>query len=523
MTGQKGSADSTDLSSRLGVRRSKTTTAKPSKSSDPPINAPPKAALATARRFNDMLHPRSSKERERARRVSDGAATRTEATVAALNEGNGPSDEGPSDPAAQRVAELEQALATALEEQNTMKEELAKLREHGQVYRESIEEYRQTLASTYTLQSPPGAFHPNPRPVSARSNSYDDESAPRRSMILPREDLAEQNDHLRTKVAQLQDQLMTQEATYHSLLEHRRSRAEAEWDELTARLHATEKESSERLQQLLSLKSAFSSLTRVESQVTDNELSEAFSQLSNRVREWVISNYRRAKLNFSDIPQDTAEVLQATFPSYMTIDAANRLALFQAIVSHTLMHIFEEALFVGLPKTGPVATLRQIATLFQNTAGYQDWRHATIRSLQESDVTHVINGEKAQQIDRMASGILQHLHAITSTTLPPEARTTLVSILRATVEVQNALLLQKAQYRVDFPKAQSGIKPSLDDNRMEPINELDGYVDDDGDVVVDRVFAFCVFPCLEKFGDEYGEHTDVSNVLVKAKVCCSIG
>ncbi|KAL5376089.1 hypothetical protein DPSP01_010682 [Paraphaeosphaeria sporulosa] len=517
MTGQKGS----DISSRLGVRRSKTTTAKPSKTSDPPINAPPKAALATARRINDMLHPRSSKERERARRVSDSAATRTEATVAALSEGNVPSEDGPSDPGAKRVAELEQALATALEEQNTMKEELAKLREHVQVYRETIEEYRRTLASTY-VQSPPAAFQHDPRPASARSNSYGDDSAPRRLVNPPREDLSEQNDQLRTKVAQLQEQLMTQEGTYQSLLEHRRSRAEAEWDELTARLHLTEKESGERLQQLLSLKTAFSSLTRVESQVTDSELSETFSQLSNRVREWVISNYRRAKLNFIDLPQDTVQVLQATFPSYMTIDPTNRLALFQNIVSNTLMHIFEESLFIGLPETGPFATLRQIASLVQKTDGYQNWRHSTIRCLRESDTKATVNEERARQIDRLASEILHHLHAVTSVALPSEARSALETILSTTVEFQNTLLLQRARYRVDFFREQGGINPSFDDQRMEPINELDEYVDDDGDVVVDRVFAFCVFPCLEKFGDEYGEHTEVNNVLVRARVCCSV-
>jgi hypothetical protein len=274
----------------------------------------------------------------------------------------------------------------------------------------------------------------------------------------------------------------------------------------------------------LSLKSAFSSLTRVELQVTDNELSETFSQLSNRVREWIISNYRRAKLNFSNLPHDTADVLEATFPSYSTIDPANRLALFQAVVSTMLMHVFEEPLFVGLPETGPLATLRQIANIVRTTGtGYENWRHATIRSLQESDAARTIREEKTLQIDRLASGILHHLHAITSTAIPPETQSALNGILTATVDFQNSLLLQKARYRVEFAREQSGFKPSFDDDRMEPINELDGYVDDDGDVVVDRVFAFCVFPCLEKFGDEYGEHTEVSNVLVKAKVCCSVG
>lgn len=469
-----------------------------------------------------MLHPRSSRERERARRVSDSAATRTAPTGAALDEGDKPSEDGPSDPSAQRVAELEEALATALDEQNAMKEELAKLREHGQVYRETIEEYRRTLTSTY-VQTTSGALQPDPRPASARSNSYGDESTPRKSMNPPREDFSEQNDHLRNKVAQLQEQLMTQEATYQSLLEHRRPRAEAEWNELTARLHSTEKESAERLQQLLSLKTAFSSLTRLESQVTDSELSETFSQLSNRIREWIVSNYRRAKMNFDSLPQDTVQVLQATLPSYKAIDSTNRLALFQAVVSNTLMHIFEESLFVGLPDAGPTASFKQMVNLIENTPGYQFWRHATIRCLRESDAKLIVKEERVRQIDRLAFEILHHLHAITSVVLPSEARSALENILNTTAELQDTLLLQKARYRVDFAREQNGVNPSFDDERMEPINELDEYVDDDGDVLVDRVFAFCVFPCLEKFGDEYGEHTEVSNVLVRARVCCSVG
>ncbi|KAJ4356280.1 uncharacterized protein N0V89_004311 [Didymosphaeria variabile] len=468
-----------------------------------------------------MLHPRSSKERERARRVSDSAATQSEATVAPLTEEAGQGDDGTSDKRSQRIAELEQALATALEEQNMMREELVKLRDHGKVYKESIEEYRRILAGTYQLQSPPGAPHSDSRPASARSNSYEGENAPRKSTSQPREDLVEQNDSLRTQVAQLQDQLMTQDATYQSLLDQRRSRAEAEWDQLTARLHSTEKESGERLQQLLSLKSAFSSLTRVESQVTDSELSETFSQLFNSVREWVISNYRRAKVKFSDLPLDTAEILEAISPLYRTVDPANRLALFQALVSYMLMNIFQEFLFVGIPETGPLATLRQVASTIRSTGtGYQNWRHVTIRSLQESDAAYTIKEGKAHQRDLLASCILHHLLAITSTTPLPEARSALDSILSATMEFQNTLLLQKARYKVDFFRKQDELHQSVDDNRMEPINELDGFTDDDGDVVVDRGFVFCVFPSLEKFGDEYGEHTEVSNVLVRARVMC---
>lgn len=521
MTGEKKGSD---LTSRLGVRRSKPTAAKSPKPTAPAISTPPKAAVATAKRFNDMLHPRSSKEKERVRRVSDSSASRSERVPSLDEDRLSTSEDAIRDlEAAQRVADLEQALAKALEEQNSMRDELTKLRDNGVVYRETIEEYRRQLAGSYQLQSPPGAFRPDSRPIS-RSNSYEGEVVLRRSFHQLREDPEGQSNDLRFKIAQLQDQLITQEATYQSLLEQKCTRDESEWGELTARLHVTEKESQERLQQLLSLKSAFSSLTRVESQVTDNELSETFLQLSNRVREWVISNFRKTKLHLSNIPPSTARALEAVLPDSGSVIQTDRLALFQALVSNTMMRILQEPVLVGLPETGPLASLRDIAAIIQsNSADYQNWRHATIRGLQKSQARPALDAEKIQQLHRLVNDISHQLFTLTSANISAEAQSTLQSILNAAANFQTTLFLQKAQYRVHSFRNQSSSVVSFDGDRMESVNDLDDYVDEDGDIVVDREFAFCVFPCLEKFGDEYGENVEVSNVLVKAKVCCSIG
>ncbi|KAJ4297873.1 hypothetical protein N0V90_005772 [Kalmusia sp. IMI 367209] len=522
MTGEKKSSD---LSSRLGVKRSKTTPGKSPKSPTPAISAPPKAAIATAKRFNDMLHPRSSKERDRGRAASPCREEDGETTTHSLDEGRSSQDGITDHGAAKRIADLERSLATAREEQNTMREELAKLREHGLVYRETIEDYRRQLAGTYQqIQSPPGAFFPDSRPESARSNSYDGELTPRRSLNQPRNELVGQNDDLRAKIAQLHDQLMTQEATYQSLFEQGKLRNEVEWEELTARLHATEKESQERLQQLLSLKSSISSLTRIESQVTDSELSETLSQLGNRVREWTVSNFRRTKLDLSNVPLATAKELTAVSPTYEQVGPSDRLALFQALVANAMMRIFNEPIIVGLPQTGPLAPLRHVATvIYGSGAEYRSWRHATIRSLQKCEAKYSLQEEKEKQMHRLAADVIHHLFVLTSATLPIDAQSALESILNATADFQNTLLLQKAQYKMQFFRKQGNAETGFDDNRMESINELDEFVDEEGDTVVHRAFSFCIFPCLEKFGDEYGNHAEVSNVLVKARVCCSVG
>lgn len=465
-----------------------------------------------------MLHHKPGKEKD-----GRSSASSTQ------DDGDEEADPGPEvitdTKAADKIAELEQTLVVSREEQNALREELAKAREHGLVYKGTIEDYRRQLAVRYQTQSPPGAFHPNSRPTSRRSNSismdYEQEVDPRRSLTFQREDLVEQNYDLRSKLAQLQDQLMSQEALYQSRIEQARSRSETEWNELTSRLHIAEKESQERLQQLLSLKSSISSLTRMDSQVTDSELSEGLSQLAHRVREFVISNFRRTKLELSSIPTETVRALEAISPVYKTIDPTDRLALYQALISSAMMHIFREPIIVGLPETGPLAPIRQLAAYIHNTgADFREWRRTTIRSLEKSEAKHTLHQEKVKLVHRLSSEVGHQLFTLTSINLTQNAQSTLMGMLNATADFQHTLLLQKAQYRLHFFNGQEG--HLFDEGRMESVNDLDGGLDEDGDVV-QRRFAFCVFPCLEKFGDEYGENTEVRNVLLKARVCCGVG
>lgn len=474
-----------------------------------------------------MLHSRSSKDRDTASSASSALEELEDDVQRDQTEGAGASKGWLDTVAADRIAELERALSVAKEEQTALREELAKVREHSVVYQETIEDYRRQLARTYPqTQGPPGAFHTNSRPTSPRSNpisaEYEQELNPRRpSLNYQREELLDQNYELRSKLAQLQDRLISQESAYQSRLEQTRSHSEAEWNDLASKLHAAEKESQERMQQLLSLKSSISSLTRMDSQVTDSELAEAFSQLSNRVREWVISNFRRTKLELNNIPPETARALEAVSPHYKNIDSSDRLALYQAVISSTMMHIFREPIVIGLPQTGPLATIRQLAAYIHDAgADYREWRRVTIRSLEKSEAKHALQQEREKLVHRLSGEIGHHLFTLTSINLTPNAQAALIGILDAVADLQHTLQLQKAQYRVHLFRNHEGHQICFDDSRMESINDIDSSMDEDGDIDVERRFAFCVFPCLEKFGDEYGENADVRNVLLRATVCC---
>ena len=422
--------------------------------------------------------------------------------------------------AAERVGELERSLAIAREEHHAMREELEKVKQHGKVYRETIEDYRRQLSGTYT-HSP----RPSSPPATATMIDYEEDVPRRRSSTKHHEDLIDENYDLRRKVADLQNQLVEQHSLFSARLDQSVSRRDSEWNDLAGRLHHSEKESQERLQQLLDLKHSISALTRMENQVTDSELAERIDQLHYRIREWVISHFRRAKLNFSTVSKDTARALQGICLDPESITSVDRLPFYQAVIASALMHVFREPICLGLPETGPLAPIRQLAAYIHDSgSSYREWRRSTIRALENSEARHALHEGKEQQLHRIAGEIEHQLFSLTSTNLTPHSQTSLVAILRDAAEVQHMLLLQKAHYQIVFFRSGLGKEShvSFDAERMEAVNDVDD-MDEDGDTNTERKFMFCVFPCLEKYGDEFGEGVDVRNVLLKAKVCCGDG
>lgn len=422
-----------------------------------------------------------------------------------------------------RLTELERALERSRKEQDAMREELEKLRNHGQVYRDTIDDYRRQLSITYTQSNGSGSPHLQPTPINYSTKHTSPRLSQRLSQDNLSESLADQNQTLRAKIHELQEQLAEQDDALlgsHPILT--RPRDSTEWDAITNRLHRTEKESQERLQQLLDLKHSISALTRMDSQVTDSDLAERADQLYHRIREWVISNYRRTKLDFNNATANAAKAFTTIHPQYSTIPVVDRLPFYQAVLSNALMQIFREQLCIGLPDSGPLAPIRHLASNFLQDASvdFREWRRTTIRVLESSNARQNLLQERERLVHQISNDIQHQLFSITSVNLTPQAQASLVSILNTAMDLQQKLLLQKARYQLTFFSIQDPQQVMyFDDATMEPINDLDG-VDGDGDVIFQRRFKFCVFPCLEKFGDEFGDKTEVKNILLKAKVCC---
>ncbi|KAF1997928.1 hypothetical protein P154DRAFT_524462 [Amniculicola lignicola CBS 123094] len=525
MTGEKKHSD---LSSRL-IKRSAKIASRSTKapSSTAAISAPPKAATApdkakkeeVQRRknpFNDMLLNKTGKESTTTTTTTTASPPASLEPESITHKRHSSSSSIQDDQAADRLVELERALALAREEQSELKEELGRVRKHSVVYRETIADYRQQLTEAYS-RSP---LSDTPERDTSPMEDVDHDISERHSGDHQRGDLIEQNYDLREKVAQLQEQMIEQDVLYRARLEQQITRGQTEWNELTGRLHQAEKESQERMQQLLDLKHSISALTRIESQVPDSDVATRMDELCYRIREWVISNYRRAKLNFVHLSPSTMQALEFICPKYRDIDLADRLAFYQAIVFSNLMQIFREPIWIGLPDSGPLAHIRHAAMYLLDTGtDFHEWRRTTIRALEKSHAKQELEQERNIVLQNMVAKIHRQLHELTSTVPTPAAQSSLLGILNQAADLQHMLHLQKAQYRLHLFQHAPGTQVPFDESRMEPINDSD--MDDDSYLA--RTLTFCVFPLLVKFGDEAGENLQIQNVLLKAKVCCGVG
>lgn len=395
-----------------------------------------------------------------------------------------------------RLAVLEKSLAAAREENAALRHELDRVKQDAQASAE---------VSRYQAQ------HHVPLEDAEMQTESDNEAL--HDEHERHNDLLAQNNDLRYRLAEMQEQLLSQ--TSHTELQH----SDSDWNALTLRLHEAEKESHARLQQLLSLKSSISALTRTDSQVSDAELAEDFSQLANRVREWVVSNYRRSKMSFGGLSEASVGLLRAIKEDFENIDTVDKLPLYQAVVSRILMQIFDEPVVIGMPDEGLYAGLRSFAGRAQaNGVDFQEWRRVTLQVVERCTPAAALYNWRSQRLATLAVELENIMLSISSTDINPGARSALISILSEAATLQRTLCLQKAGYDVNFFDSFRRLHQHFDDRAMESINHLEERMDDDSEACAHHHdFTFCVFPCLKKAGN------DVESIVFKAKVCCGVG
>jgi hypothetical protein len=262
------------------------------------VPAPPKAALRAKRVTKDgsIVRKKSIKDYLRQTTANEGkvvpAAFIDPATKLTLEDGLSNDHEAFSEASlgaelnrntestisftTNRIIELENALKRSFEEVALLKEEIDQLK---------IQKPQDSLPHA-------GAFS-DVHALTIDEQPSDEE--------MTDEDVRLQDEvyDLRVQLSEMHSEMTEQGNIWKLKWEKERHDRILERNAMAEELHNTQKEIIERRQQLLDLKQSLSSLTHRDNQVTDGELSERMDGLFHRIREWVVSNFRRSSLGIS--------------------------------------------------------------------------------------------------------------------------------------------------------------------------------------------------------------------------------
>jgi activating signal cointegrator complex subunit 1 len=270
--------------------------------------------------------------------------------------------------------------------------------------------------------------------------------------------------------------------------------------------------------QLTDLKRSISKSTRVETVITsDGNFVQEMGSLAHEVQNWIVNNYRRAKISASAqelsarlAPMVNNRQLERLEPLWAGWKSENKIAILQSTVAVILMDIFDDQLLFGMPPNDDWATSLRKTALHLSTVlegqQYNKWRASTLDIVRQTAVM-------SKAIDSAASTMAEY---VTSTldvlSGQPSSDTKLSSlhpIVRRAVMLSHLFRIQRARFSFDLPAPLAAFDPSSMEN-----------VAFDRDADKGQPIDCATFPLVLKLGDEHGANVQWQNVLLKANVVC---
>ncbi|KAH7400000.1 hypothetical protein BKA64DRAFT_471552 [Cadophora sp. MPI-SDFR-AT-0126] len=267
--------------------------------------------------------------------------------------------------------------------------------------------------------------------------------------------------------------------------------------------------------QVRGLKSWVSSSSKVGEQVSDEVFGEEMRRLGNGLQNWVITHFRRVRIDTSRAPDATLITLEQIVPTYESLASSSKIHLIQSFVSRLLVtHVFS-VYFVGLApeQANDLANVDKTLSGFGSAESMNQWRSTTLSILRkesqklQSATTAVIDGI-VSQVNNIMDGISDTKH----TEMRDQA---LRSIISSSIELSRQLRVQKAVFSVIMPSIVDYQKTMFDSDSMEDIGG------EDEDSLSDREIRCVTFPGIVKAGDENGERSHLRNVVAKIRVLCA--
>ncbi|KAI5457312.1 hypothetical protein BGZ63DRAFT_76074 [Mariannaea sp. PMI_226] len=269
--------------------------------------------------------------------------------------------------------------------------------------------------------------------------------------------------------------------------------------------------------QVRGLKEWVSNSTRTEGQECDETFGDGMTRLGNGLQNWVIVNFRKAKLSLANLDEATLAELCELVPMYEELVSTAKVHLLQSIVSRILVEMVFDAYYVGLSDEQE-QQFRQMEKLLSSFSSSDEpvnqWRSSTLTILRR-DASSQLADSTARITEAVISRITRILDALAGTS-PSEARDSGLRVLvNNSVELARLLVVQRAVLKVHMPAILPHQRVLFEPDLME---DLGG---EDEEALTTREICCVAFPGVIKHGDENGGHLQYRNVIVKARVLCS--
>ncbi|KAF2762168.1 hypothetical protein EJ05DRAFT_497035 [Pseudovirgaria hyperparasitica] len=425
-----------------------------------------------------------------------------------------PPIEVPSDPQANEGSSATKDHGSYIEatDKNTHQQGMA---DRGGALARSYEEHSRLQADLDDSgpdSSPPHSPMLPISPIGAPENFYANlsplQSAPE-SWTTDRGNLEDQVLELQSRVHSLQSDIADRDNYWKAQWERESRERIYERNALAEDLHTAQKDALDKRKQLLDLKQSISSLTHIENQVTDGEVAERMDGLYHRVRNWVVSNYRRSQPDLACLSNVHLQRLSNCVPRYQDLDLRTwKISVYQAMVMRELIYIFQDEHCYGLPHDGILGQVRTLAQELRSTGlEYRKWHSGTVELLLRTSPDSLVQNTKNLAL-KMADDLLDILHAISSVEATDSAHIALHNIIMEAIGISRLLRVQIPLYSVFLPREEQ-----FDAANMQLTDEQDEEDEQ-------KLIALAVTPCVQKISEETNDGSLTKRTIHKAKVVC---
>ncbi|KAJ4200428.1 Hypothetical protein NCS54_01063200 [Fusarium falciforme] len=288
------------------------------------------------------------------------------------------------------------------------------------------------------------------------------------------------------------------------------------WEVLRRELKERDNEIRGLRGQVRGLKEWVSNSTRTDGQTCDEVFGDGMARLGNGLQNWVIVNFRKAKIKLDELDEATLAEINDLVPMYEDLASTAKVHLLQSIVSRILVEMVFDAYFVGL-SSEQTQQFRQMEKMLYSYASSDEainqWRSSTLALLRRDSTA--LDESISSLTEAVLTRITRLLDALCGTS-PSEARDSGLRVLvNNSIELARLLVVQKAVLRVHMPAVLPHQRVMFEPETME---DLGG---EDEEALTEREICCVAFPGVIKHGDENGGHLQFRNIIVKARVLCS--